>query len=171
MRLPNFLLSIPETNKWQQVFTHPSGISLTGNRTEGCFSMFFCGKMEACLASMSCWFCSYAENISQILASYVIAATVTVIEVLIKITIITTTTNNTNANTNTNINNVFLFQNTTGEVLNTIAGVTGVVITVALILIITSSTELIRRSCYEVFWYTHHLFVVFFIGLIIHGMG
>ncbi|GAB0186830.1 NADPH oxidase 3 [Grus japonensis] len=61
--------------------------------------------------------------------------------------------------------------NTTGEVLNTIAGVTGVVITVALVLIITSSTELIRRSCYEVFWYSHHLFVVFFIGLIIHGMG
>ncbi|KFQ39349.1 NADPH oxidase 3 [Mesitornis unicolor] len=61
--------------------------------------------------------------------------------------------------------------NTTGEVLTTIAGVTGVVITVALILIMTSSTELIRRSCYEVFWYTHQLFVVFFIGLIIHGMG
>ncbi|NXE88338.1 NOX3 oxidase, partial [Menura novaehollandiae] len=61
--------------------------------------------------------------------------------------------------------------NTTGEVLTTIAGITGVVITVALILIMTSSTELIRRSCYEVFWYTHHLFVVFFTGLIIHGMG
>nr|XP_009675295.1 PREDICTED: NADPH oxidase 3 [Struthio camelus australis] len=61
--------------------------------------------------------------------------------------------------------------NTTGEVLTTIAGVTGVVITVALILIMTSSTKLIRRSSYEVFWYTHHLFVVFFIGLIIHGMG
>uniref|UniRef100_A0A8B9SER9 NADPH oxidase 3 n=1 Tax=Apteryx owenii TaxID=8824 RepID=A0A8B9SER9_APTOW len=56
-------------------------------------------------------------------------------------------------------------------VLTTIAGVTGVVITVALILIMTSSTELIRRSSYEVFWYTHHLFVVFFIGLIFHGMG
>uniref|UniRef100_A0A8C5IID4 NADPH oxidase 3 n=1 Tax=Junco hyemalis TaxID=40217 RepID=A0A8C5IID4_JUNHY len=55
--------------------------------------------------------------------------------------------------------------------LTTIAGITGVVITVALILIMTSSTELIRRSCYEVFWYTHHLFVVFFIGLIVHGMG
>ncbi|XP_041872595.1 NADPH oxidase 3 [Corvus kubaryi] len=61
--------------------------------------------------------------------------------------------------------------NTAGEVLTTIAGITGVVITVALILIMTSSTELIRRSCYEVFWYTHHLFVVFFTGLIIHGMG
>ncbi|KGL95406.1 NADPH oxidase 3 [Charadrius vociferus] len=61
--------------------------------------------------------------------------------------------------------------NTTGEVLTTVAGITGVVITVALILIMTSSTELIRRSCYEVFWYTHHLFVVFFVGLITHGMG
>uniref|UniRef100_A0A8C3QI40 NADPH oxidase 3 n=1 Tax=Cyanoderma ruficeps TaxID=181631 RepID=A0A8C3QI40_9PASS len=61
--------------------------------------------------------------------------------------------------------------NTTGQILTTIAGITGVVITVALILIMTSSTELIRRSCYEVFWYTHHLFVVFFTGLIIHGMG
>ncbi|XP_021387787.2 NADPH oxidase 3 [Lonchura striata] len=60
---------------------------------------------------------------------------------------------------------------TIGQLLTTIAGITGVVITVALILIMTSSTELIRRSCYEVFWYTHHLFVVFFTGLIIHGMG
>ncbi|NXO04314.1 NOX3 oxidase, partial [Rhinopomastus cyanomelas] len=60
---------------------------------------------------------------------------------------------------------------TIGEVLTTIAGVTGVVITVALILMVTSSTELIRRSCYELFWYTHHLYVAFFIGLVIHGMG
>uniref|UniRef100_A0A8C8SYJ6 NADPH oxidase 3 n=1 Tax=Pelusios castaneus TaxID=367368 RepID=A0A8C8SYJ6_9SAUR len=55
--------------------------------------------------------------------------------------------------------------------LTTIAGITGVLITVAFILILTSSTEIIRRSFYEVFWYTHHLFVVFFVGLIIHGMG
>ncbi|KAL2087776.1 hypothetical protein ACEWY4_016604 [Coilia grayii] len=53
----------------------------------------------------------------------------------------------------------------------TIAGLTGVVITLALILIITSSMEVIRRSYFEVFWYTHHLFVVFFIGLVLHGVG
>ncbi|XP_034721060.1 cytochrome b-245 heavy chain-like, partial [Etheostoma cragini] len=53
----------------------------------------------------------------------------------------------------------------------TIAGLTGVVITLALILIITSSMEVIRRSYFEVFWYTHHLFVVFFIGLVFHGFG
>lgn len=53
----------------------------------------------------------------------------------------------------------------------TIAGVTGVVITLALILMITSSTEFIRRCYFEVFWYTHHLFVIFFAGLLIHGVG
>ncbi|XP_037531665.1 NADPH oxidase 1 [Nematolebias whitei] len=52
-----------------------------------------------------------------------------------------------------------------------IAGLTGVVITLALILIITSSMEVIRRSYFEVFWYTHHLFVIFFAGLVIHGIG
>ncbi|KAM6467735.1 NADPH oxidase 3 [Liasis olivaceus] len=61
--------------------------------------------------------------------------------------------------------------NTLAETLKTIAGVTGLLITVSLILIMTSSTETIRSSFYEVFWYTHHLFVVFFIGLVVHGMG
>ncbi|XP_067401403.1 cytochrome b-245 heavy chain isoform X2 [Emydura macquarii macquarii] len=52
-----------------------------------------------------------------------------------------------------------------------LAGLTGVIITLALILIITSSTKTIRRSYFEVFWFTHHLFVIFFIGLVIHGAG
>uniref|UniRef100_A0A3Q3VJ84 FAD-binding FR-type domain-containing protein n=1 Tax=Mola mola TaxID=94237 RepID=A0A3Q3VJ84_MOLML len=56
-------------------------------------------------------------------------------------------------------------------VFTTIAGLTGVVITLALILIITSSMEVIRRSYFEVFWYTHHLFVIFFAGLVFHGAG
>uniref|UniRef100_A0A670Z632 NADPH oxidase 3 n=1 Tax=Pseudonaja textilis TaxID=8673 RepID=A0A670Z632_PSETE len=61
--------------------------------------------------------------------------------------------------------------NTLDEILRSIAGVTGLLITVSLILIMTSSTETIRRSFYEVFWYTHHLFIVFFAGLVVHGMG
>ncbi|CAL8307920.1 unnamed protein product [Merluccius merluccius] len=61
--------------------------------------------------------------------------------------------------------------NPTIVMFTTIAGVTGVVITLALILIITSSMEVIRRSYFEVFWYTHHLFVIFFIGLVFHGFG
>ncbi|KAJ8252749.1 hypothetical protein GJAV_G00205140 [Gymnothorax javanicus] len=61
--------------------------------------------------------------------------------------------------------------NPTYVMFTTIAGLTGVAITLALILIITSSMEVIRRSYFEVFWYTHHLFVIFFIGLVIHGAG
>ncbi|XP_028655629.1 cytochrome b-245 heavy chain [Erpetoichthys calabaricus] len=61
--------------------------------------------------------------------------------------------------------------NPTVIAFTTIAGLTGVVITLALILIITSSMEVIRRSYFEVFWYIHHLFVIFFIGLVFHGAG
>ncbi|KAJ6663254.1 hypothetical protein lerEdw1_010390, partial [Lerista edwardsae] len=53
----------------------------------------------------------------------------------------------------------------------TIPGLTGVIITLALILMVTSSTEFIRRSYFEVFWYTHHLFVIYFVGLVIHGIA
>ncbi|XP_048461426.1 cytochrome b-245 heavy chain-like isoform X2 [Rhincodon typus] len=53
----------------------------------------------------------------------------------------------------------------------TVAGLTGVIITLALIVMITSSTDTIRRSYFEVFWFTHHLFVIFFAGLVIHGIG
>ncbi|KAM8848850.1 NADPH oxidase 1 isoform 1-T2 [Synchiropus picturatus] len=56
-------------------------------------------------------------------------------------------------------------------VFTTIAGLTGVIITLALILIITSSMEVIRRSYFEVFWYIHHLFIIFFAGLVFHGAG
>uniref|UniRef100_A0AAQ5Y1H8 FAD-binding FR-type domain-containing protein n=1 Tax=Amphiprion ocellaris TaxID=80972 RepID=A0AAQ5Y1H8_AMPOC len=56
-------------------------------------------------------------------------------------------------------------------VFTTIAGLTGIIITLSLILIITSSMEVIRRSYFEVFWYTHHLFIIFFAGLVFHGAG
>ncbi|XP_065673160.1 cytochrome b-245 heavy chain isoform X1 [Hydra vulgaris] len=57
------------------------------------------------------------------------------------------------------------------ELLKTVAGVTGVIITIALIVMVSSSTELIRRSYFEVFWFTHHLFVIFFVLLVFHGFG
>lgn len=50
------------------------------------------------------------------------------------------------------------------------AGITGAVITLCLILMLSSATELIRRSYFEVFWYNHHLFVIFYIGLVVHGI-
>lgn len=56
------------------------------------------------------------------------------------------------------------------ETLKIISGVSGIIITLALIIMVTSSTELLRRSYFEVFWFTHHLFIIFFIGLIVHGV-
>eukprot|EP00039_Didymoeca_costata_P032775 m.39336 g.39336 ORF g.39336 m.39336 type:complete len:694 (-) comp9538_c0_seq2:554-2635(-) len=50
-------------------------------------------------------------------------------------------------------------------------GVTGVFITVALILMVTTAVDQIRRSYFELFWYTHHLFVVFYVALIMHGVS
>ncbi|KAK2162745.1 hypothetical protein LSH36_92g01022 [Paralvinella palmiformis] len=57
------------------------------------------------------------------------------------------------------------------ELVKNIAGYTGVIITIPLILIMSSATEIIRRSYFEVFWYTHHLFIVYYIGLVTHGLG
>lgn len=55
-------------------------------------------------------------------------------------------------------------------VIKTIAGITGIIATLALIIMVSSSTETIRRSYFEVFWFTHHLFVIFFITICIHGI-
>ena len=57
-----------------------------------------------------------------------------------------------------------------GAMLTTIPGITGIILCICLLIIFSSSTSLIRRSFYEIFWFTHHLFIVFFICLIIHGM-
>ncbi|XP_070567414.1 cytochrome b-245 heavy chain-like isoform X2 [Ptychodera flava] len=51
-----------------------------------------------------------------------------------------------------------------------VAGWTGAIITIVLIILVTSSTETIRRSYFEVFWFTHHLFIVFFACLLFHGI-
>ncbi|XP_059970959.1 NADPH oxidase 3 [Mesoplodon densirostris] len=61
--------------------------------------------------------------------------------------------------------------NTVTELLTTVAGMTGLLISLAFILIMTSSTEFIRQASYELFWYTHHVFIIFFISLAIHGAG
>ncbi|XP_015752419.1 PREDICTED: cytochrome b-245 heavy chain-like [Acropora digitifera] len=53
----------------------------------------------------------------------------------------------------------------------TVAGVSGVIMTMSLILMVSSATDLIRRSYFETFWFTHHLFIVFFACLVVHGTG
>ncbi|EGD77056.1 NADPH oxidase 1 [Salpingoeca rosetta] len=51
----------------------------------------------------------------------------------------------------------------------TVAGGTGIGITLSLILMVTTASPQIRRSYFELFWYTHHLFVVFYVCLCLHG--
>ncbi|KNC97220.1 uncharacterized protein SPPG_07607 [Spizellomyces punctatus DAOM BR117] len=48
-------------------------------------------------------------------------------------------------------------------------GLTGQVITLAFFLMVTSAVEGVRRKYFEQFWFTHHLFIVFFGGLLMHG--
>ena len=57
-----------------------------------------------------------------------------------------------------------------GAMLSTIPGITGLILCICLLIIFSSSTSLIRRSFYEIFWFAHHLFIVFFVCLIIHGL-
>uniref|UniRef100_A0A8C5AZ85 NADPH oxidase 4 n=1 Tax=Gadus morhua TaxID=8049 RepID=A0A8C5AZ85_GADMO len=55
-----------------------------------------------------------------------------------------------------------------GEV---IPGITGVLLVVILFLMFTASSYCIRLSNYEIFWYTHNLFIVFYIILMVHMVG
>ncbi|KAK2912614.1 NADPH oxidase 4 isoform X3 [Channa argus] len=56
-------------------------------------------------------------------------------------------------------------------VLTTIPGVTGILLVLILFLIFLSSSHCIRVSYYEIFWYTHNLFIVFYIILMVHMIG
>ncbi|XP_003780881.1 NADPH oxidase 4 isoform X1 [Otolemur garnettii] len=53
----------------------------------------------------------------------------------------------------------------------TVPGVTGVCMVVVLFLMITASTYAIRVSNYDIFWYTHNLFFVFYMLLMLHVSG
>ncbi|KAI9359565.1 ferric reductase NAD binding domain-containing protein [Zopfochytrium polystomum] len=73
-----------------------------------------------------------------------------------------------------NYRNVEIFvgrNHMTAEALNWTSGpgATGQVITVAFFLMVTSAVESVRRKYFEIFWFTHHLFIVFFGGLLMHG--
>ncbi|XP_063049495.1 NADPH oxidase 4 [Engraulis encrasicolus] len=56
-------------------------------------------------------------------------------------------------------------------ILTTVAGVTGVLLVLILFLMMTSSTHCIRLGSYEIFWYTHNLFILFYIILMVHTLG
>ncbi|XP_056468235.1 NADPH oxidase 4 [Gadus chalcogrammus] len=56
-------------------------------------------------------------------------------------------------------------------ILTTVPGITGVLLVVILFLMFTASSYCIRLSNYEIFWYTHNLFIVFYIILMVHMVG
>ncbi|KAJ3117532.1 hypothetical protein HK098_006239 [Nowakowskiella sp. JEL0407] len=53
----------------------------------------------------------------------------------------------------------------------TVAGSTGHVMLVLMFLIYTSAKIEVRRRKFEYFWYTHHLYFVFYLLLFVHGLG
>ncbi|XP_068412769.1 NADPH oxidase 4 isoform X3 [Eschrichtius robustus] len=53
----------------------------------------------------------------------------------------------------------------------TVPGLTGVCMVLVLFLMITASTYAIRVSNYDIFWYTHNLFLVFYMLLMLHVSG
>ncbi|NXP70628.1 NOX4 oxidase, partial [Ramphastos sulfuratus] len=52
-----------------------------------------------------------------------------------------------------------------------VPGLTGVIMVLVLFLMCTASTYAIRLSNYDVFWYTHNLFFVFYMLLMLHVSG
>ncbi|XP_051962694.1 NADPH oxidase 4 [Xyrauchen texanus] len=56
-------------------------------------------------------------------------------------------------------------------IVSTVPGVTGVLLVLVLFLMFTASSYSIRVSSYEIFWYTHNLFIVFYIILMVHVLG
>jgi NADPH oxidase len=54
-------------------------------------------------------------------------------------------------------------------VLFTGVGFTGAIIWVCAYLMFSSSLKAVRHAKFEIFWYTHHLFVAFFAFAMVHG--
>ncbi|XP_056298059.1 NADPH oxidase 4 [Pseudoliparis swirei] len=56
-------------------------------------------------------------------------------------------------------------------ILTTISGLTGLLLVLILFLMFTSSSSCVRLFNYEIFWYTHNLFIVFYVILMVHMGG
>eukprot|EP01094_Clydonella_sp_ATCC50884_P009136 TRINITY_DN1866_c0_g1_i1.p1 TRINITY_DN1866_c0_g1~~TRINITY_DN1866_c0_g1_i1.p1 ORF type:complete len:541 (-),score=154.23 TRINITY_DN1866_c0_g1_i1:102-1724(-) len=51
----------------------------------------------------------------------------------------------------------------------TLAGVTGNLLTLIIVAMYSTAIDSIKRRYFNMFWFTHHLFIVFFILLLLHG--
>ncbi|KAI8520912.1 NADPH oxidase 4 [Branchiostoma belcheri] len=54
--------------------------------------------------------------------------------------------------------------------LTTVPGLTGVAMVLLLLLIVSTSSMAIRTGNYELFWYTHHLFLILYCLMLLHPM-
>lgn len=52
---------------------------------------------------------------------------------------------------------------------STLPGATGLVVVVCMILMYSSAVKYVRGPMFNIFWYTHHLFIIFYILLCVHG--
>ncbi|XP_060570439.1 NADPH oxidase 4-like [Ruditapes philippinarum] len=54
-------------------------------------------------------------------------------------------------------------------VFGTVTGVTGILMTLILLMIFLTSLKVVRRRCFNTFWYSHRIFVVFYLLFVFHG--
>ncbi|ELR18264.1 cytochrome b245 heavy chain, putative [Acanthamoeba castellanii str. Neff] len=96
------------------------------------------------------------------------------------LTIVHATAHYVNYNTTENYPNIIEYKDRTGfkgnslpttweSAWTTLAGTTGHLAVLVMILIYTSAMESVRRPYFEAFWFTHHLFVIWFGLLVAHG--
>ncbi|KAI5098629.1 NADPH oxidase 4, partial [Silurus meridionalis] len=52
-----------------------------------------------------------------------------------------------------------------------VPGITGILLVLILFLMFTASSHSLRVCNYEIFWYTHNLFIIFYIILMLHALG
>ncbi|KAI5784245.1 ferric reductase NAD binding domain-containing protein [Pyronema domesticum] len=50
-------------------------------------------------------------------------------------------------------------------------GITGHIMLLCMVLMFTTAHSKIRHQCFEAFWYTHHLFIIFMLGFYTHATG
>ncbi|XP_068698038.1 NADPH oxidase 4-like isoform X2 [Montipora foliosa] len=62
-------------------------------------------------------------------------------------------------------------QNPMEFVFTSVAGLTGIAMTLVLLAMVLTSVTAVRQASYEMFWYSHHLFIVLFLLLFVHGLG
>lgn len=56
-------------------------------------------------------------------------------------------------------------------ILRTVPGWTGLLMMCLLTFLSVASLKYVRRSCYDLFWYTHHLFLMFLVLMICHPLS